>query len=269
MSNIENENKASKKSFIDRFKEKIEAKKAHKAEVAEQHQRIISSMSEAEYAEMKLEKMRYFDNSISHKLGYAGILCSLIAMFIALNTMSPAYYMGGVGVVIAILMNIAILLTGFLTVEKVKAYSIGYSIYSIVLGGLCVLRIFWFPLSTVRLYNEFWGKIKDTSAWDSTTQGNKWEVIKGLYQNKLGSSIINGTPVDANGNAISVENLKNDTSIIDHIATEGYLTANGNIRFVIMTLFLAIAAACFISAGVIGYIKSVKLRNYLNSKKEN
>lgn len=230
---------------------KRELKKKLKEERLAQHQAIISSMSEAEYANMQLEKMRYFDNKTSHTLGYVGIGTSLLAMFFALNTMSPAYFLGGVGTVIAILMNIFILLTGFLTVEKVKAYSIGYSKYMIVLGGLSVLRIFWYPLSTMRLYNQMISQIK---SGDYQTFG---DVTKN-FNDKLGASILNGTPLDANGN-----NCANDLSKFDHIATAGYFSANGNIRGIVMIILLVISAASFIAGGIIGYIKAKKLKDYL------
>lgn len=230
---------------------KRELKKKLKEERLAQHQAIISSMSEAEYANMQLEKMRYFDNKTSHTLGYVGIVTSLLAMFFALNTIDPAYFLGGVGTVIAILMNIFILLTGFLTVEKVKAYSIGYSKYMIVLGGLSVLRIFWYPLSTMRLYNQMISQIK---SGDYQTYGE----VTSNFNYKLGASIIAGTPLDANGN-----NCTNDLSKFDHIATAGYFSANGNIRGIVMIILLAISAASFIAGGIIGYIKAKKLKDYL------
>jgi hypothetical protein len=267
MSNLDNENKPSKKSFVDRFKEKRALKAAHKAEVREQHERIISSMSEAEYAEMQDEKMRYFDNKLSHGLGYAGILSSLIAMFIALNTIDPKYYLGGAGVVIAILMNIWILLTGFLTVEKVKTYSKGYSFYMFGLGLFAIVRMFWYPFSTIRLYNQMMGQLRDTAAWDTATYGPKYDYIIEQFKYKLGKSIINGTPVDAKGNKIDKSQLADSTTQLDHIATAGFLTANGNIRGIIMIFFLGVAAACFIVGGVTGYMKSVRLRKYLESHK--
>lgn len=230
---------------------KRELKKKLKEERLAQHQAIISSMSEAEYATMQLEKMRYFDNKTSHTLGYIGIGCSLLAMFFALNTMSPAYFLGGVGTVIAILMNIFILLTGFLTVEKVKSYSKGYSIYMIALGGVSVLRIFWYPLSTMKLYNQMISQIK------SGDYAKFGDVTKN-FENKLGASIITGTPLDANGNDCS-----NNLSDFDHIATAGFFSANGNIRGIVMIVLLLISAGCFIAGGIIGYIKAKKLHDYL------
>ncbi len=232
---------------------KRELKRKLKEERKAQHEAIIASMSEADYATMQLEKMRYFDNKTSHTLGYVGIGTSLLAMFFALNTMSPAYFLGGPGTVLAILMNIFILLTGFLTVEKVKAYSIGYSKYMIGLGAVSVLRIFWYPLTTMKLYNEMISQIK---SGDYATYG---DVVKN-FNGKLGASILNGTPLDANGN-----NCSNNLADFDHIATAGFFSANGNIRGIVMIILLIISAASFIAGGIIGYKKSTKLKNYLDS----
>jgi hypothetical protein len=232
---------------------KSELRRKQKEERKAQHEAIISSMSEADYANMQLEKMRYFDNKTSHTLGYIGIVASLLAMFFALNTISPAYFLGGVGTVLAILMNIFILLTGFLTVEKVKTYSIGYSKYMIGLGVVSVLRIFWYPLSTMILYNNLISDIKS---------GNYSKFSEATYKfnNKLGASILEGTPVDKNG-----VNCSTNLQDFDHIATAGFFSANGNIRGIVMIVLLVISAACFIAGGIIGYIKATKLKKYLAS----
>lgn len=232
---------------------KRELKRKLKEERKAQHEAIIASMSEADYATMQLEKMRYFDNKTSHSLGYVGIVASLLAMFFGLNTMAPAYFLGGVGTILAILMNIFILLTGFLTVEKVKAYSIGYSKYMIGLGVVSVLRIFWYPLSTMTLYNNMISDIKSGDYATFTDVANK-------YNGKLGASILNGTPLDVNGN-----NCSSNLADFDHIATAGFFSANGNIRGVVMIILLVISAAAFIAGGIIGYIKSTKLKKYLDS----
>jgi len=255
MNNLNNE-KAPRKSLIDRIKEKSAAKAAHKKEVKEQHDRIVSSLSEAEYRDFKLEKMRYFENSLSHKLGYAGILFSVIAMFFALNTVSPVYFLNGFGTVLAILMNIFILLTGFLTVEKVKNYSIGYSQYMIGLGAICVLRIFWYPLNTIIVYNKLWSDIKNS--------GETWGNIVNKYNGSLGASIISGTPKRADGTVVLPADQASD---IQSITTSGYFSSDCNLRGAVMIVCLVLAAACFIGGGIIGYLKSKKLKDYLESKK--
>ena len=43
-----------------------------------------------EYENLQLEKMRYNNNSISYKLGLGGIVLSLVAMFIGLNSVAPS-----------------------------------------------------------------------------------------------------------------------------------------------------------------------------------
>ncbi len=208
---------------------------------------IAQSMSEVEYNNFKLEKMRYFDNKISHSLGYVAIVSSMIACFLALNTLSPKAFFNGAGVVLAILANIFILLTGFLTVEKVKNYSISYSKYMIGLGASSIARMFIYPLKTIIEYNKF---VSDYKA------GMKWVDLQIKYKSILGASIIEGKPtyvVDSNDGVIS------------NVTTSGFLTANCNVRAILMITFLAISAACFIAGGVIGYIKSKKLEKYLST----
>ncbi|MCR5786802.1 MAG: hypothetical protein K6G28_03805 [Acholeplasmatales bacterium] len=240
------------------------SKKAQKEENKILRQQIISSMSEAEYKNFQLEKLRYFDNKTSHKLGYVGIICSLIACFLALNSVSPSAFLGGFGVVLAILLNIFILLTGFLTVEKVKAYSIGYSKYMIGLGVVCALRILWYPLTTLVQYGKF---VSDAKAGSST-----WADLMSRYNSTLGKSLLSGTPIDQNGNVISNNTILNnklvpvdERIILDHVNTTGYLTANYTIRGLLMILFLGVAAACFIIGGLIGLKKSIMLKKYLTS----
>ncbi len=233
---------------------KLEAKGPSRKELKElryqQKQAIKNSMSEVEYSDMQLEKMRYFNNTLAYGLGYVGIAFSFTAALIALNTLSPIYFLSGFGCVIAILMNIVILLAGFLSAEKVKTYSEGYSKVELVLGGLSVLRIFWYPLSTWMLYSDMVKDIKN---------GASAETIVKLYTNKLGHSLIGGTPVDKNGIAIT----ENGAGAFDHFITSGFLTANGHIRAIIMIVCLLIGAAGFIGSGIVGYTRARKLHKYL------
>ncbi len=102
----------------------------------------LNSLSDLENGKNKLEMMRYRTNGLSYMLGFLAILCSIMGAFISLNSMA----VNKPTVLLKILLNIAIILIGFLCCEKTKAYSKTGSITMIVLGGLCALRIFWVPL---------------------------------------------------------------------------------------------------------------------------
>jgi hypothetical protein len=246
---IESQNTTTSSSKLTKKEQKLENKRLH--------EQIVSSMSEVEYEQFKLEKLRYFDNKFSHGLGYVGIICSLIACFIALNTLSPSAFLSGIGVVIAILMNIFILLTGFLTVEKVKAYSIGYSRYMIGLGVFCIVRMFWYPLTTLVQYGKMMA--------DNKSGNFTWAQLLEKYGNVLGKSLLSGKPYDAAGNVIP----NDSTALIDHVSTTGYMTANYTVRGIVMIVFLGIAAFCFIYGGYVGLKKSKQLKKYLASLNKN
>lgn len=194
----------------------------------------------------ELEKMRYNNNSLSYKLGYAGIICSVIACFLALNSFGPSDF----STVVKVLMNIVILLVGFLATEKVKVYTKNYSYVMYVIGGVCFARIFWVPLQLFIYYNKFVNMLDGTDAGFSNA--------KAAYSNKLGATVIGDwvkEVTDEAGNIITPA----------HRVGTGYLTMNGNIRAVIILIFLLLASASFIASGVINYIRSTKLNNYLSS----
>lgn len=67
-----------------------------------------------EYENLQLEKMRYNNNSISYKLGLGGIVLSLVAMFIGLNSVAPSSIL----TLFIVLINILVFLFGFLSSEK-------------------------------------------------------------------------------------------------------------------------------------------------------
>ncbi len=106
----------------------------------------LDSVSDLENSKNKVEMMRYRPNSLSYMLGFLAILCSVMGAFVALNSMAVNKPL----VLVKILLNIAILLVGFLCCEKSKAYSMQGSIALIVLGAICALRIFWVPLNLMR-----------------------------------------------------------------------------------------------------------------------
>lgn len=102
---------------------------------------LINAMSPEEIEKNQVELMRYRTNALSYNLSLLGILLSVIAAFVGLNSIQYNMF-----TIVKILMNIAILLFGFLFAEKAKAYDKKASIYLIVLGAICFLRIFWAPL---------------------------------------------------------------------------------------------------------------------------
>ena len=103
------------------------------------------------------EMMRYRSNGLSYTLGMAAILFSILGAFICLNSIK-----WDVTVIIKILGNIAILLFGFLSIEKVKAYSKEYSLILLGIGGVCVLRIFWIPIQLFIWYGKYLANPLDT-----------------------------------------------------------------------------------------------------------
>ena len=103
--------------------------------------------------------------------------------------------------------------------------------------------------------------------------GVDYSTIISNYSEKLGASFFKA--VDANGIQLGASAYDSNGQVIytattfDHFATDGYLTANGTVRGIIMIVLLGISAAAFIASGVIGYIRAKRLHNYLNSKGQN
>ena len=181
----------------------------------------LNQMSDLEFGKNKLEMMRYRANSLSYMLGLIGVLTSLFAAFVALNSMNPRVWV----VLVKIAINIIIVLFGFLCCERAKSYNKKGSLVLVGLGAACALRIFWIPIQLI-----------------------------------LGQSAINkGELTDKVG----------DTVIPTSTSYTAWLPADGNFRAVLCIMFLIIAATAFIAAGVIGYIRSVKLAKYLDSIKQN
>lgn len=113
------------------------------------------------------EMLRYKSNSLSYKLGMLAIMFSILAAFISLNSVAWNFM-----VIIKILMNIIILLFGFLSIEKVKAYSREYSFVLIGMGAVCAARIFWYPLLIIIDYAKYLADSKVTGILGPTVTGN-------------------------------------------------------------------------------------------------
>lgn len=114
------------------------------------------------------EMMRYRVNSLSYKLGMFAIGFSILAAFISLNSLAWNY-----SVIFKILLNIVLLLFGFLSIEKVKAYSLKSAYILVGFGVVCIARIFWCPLRLIIDYSAF---LKD-----NTQVGSLGPVITGDY----------------------------------------------------------------------------------------
>lgn len=169
------------------------------------------------------EMLRYKTNSLSYKLGFGGILCSLLGAFICLNSLT-----WGPEIIIKILGNIVILLFGFLSLEKVKAYSKTYSYVMLGIGGVCILRIFWGPLQILTWYAKY---------IDNPTDDELVEIRKHL-----------------------------GAAMIDSYSTNAYLPQSGYFRGITAIVFFAMAAAFFIGAGVYGYIKAKQYADYMKDQ---
>ena len=191
----------------------------------------LDQMSDLEFDKNKLEMMRYRVNGLSYKLGLLALVLSIFGAFVCLNSTQPKTF----AIIVKILMNIAILLAGFLSVEKARTYSKQGSLTLVVIGGVCAARIFWIPLQIIVNYNKYVAAYK---AGD--------EAGKQAAQKYIGKTI---TGYFENGSV-------------------RWLPYSGNFRGILAIVLLASAALCFIAAGVIGYMRSQKLTKYLDSIKE-
>lgn len=187
----------------------------------------LNKMSDLEFGKNKVEMMRYRDNSLSYKLGLGGIAFSVLAAFVCLNSFNPI----NMSTLLAIMLNIVILLGGFLAVEKSKSYSAKGSIALIVFGGICIARIFWIPLLIIINYN----------AWVADGKPKKSGYL------------------DFIGKTITTDNYNQLT----------FLPTDGNVRAILAIVSLVFAAALLIAAGYIGVVRSKKLTTYLNSINQN
>ncbi len=192
----------------------------------------LNQMSDLEHDKNQLEMMRYRENRLSYNIGIIGIFASLIACFVCLNSTNPITAV----VVVKVLLNIVILLGGFLCIEKAKAYSKNGSIALMVFGGICFARIFWIPLQLLKyfpMYKDFINKASTDTSWEKY----------------LGKTIT--------------------SAYVEGGGSYKWLPADGTFRAILAIVLLLVAAGTFIAAGVIGFIRSKKLNTYLDSLKVN
>ena len=111
--------------------------------------------------------LRYRSNSLSYKYGMLAIVFSILSAFISLNSVK-----WDLTIIVKILGNIIILLFGFLSVEKVKAYNKKFSYVLMVFGVVCIARIFWCPLILIKDYAQFLSNPEVTGRLGQTVVGN-------------------------------------------------------------------------------------------------
>ena len=201
------------------------------------------NMSDLEYAKNDTEMMRYRVNSLSYKLGLGAMGCSLMGAFICLNSLNP----NNLQVILIILLNIVILLGGFLCAEKVKNYNKTGAIVQVVFGVICFARVFYVPLILLINFNKYISAYN----WLQENLGAKpsekkaQNAIMNEAKNYLGATITSYYEKNNFANA--------------------FLPANGIFRAIVAMIFFVCAGVLFVTAGIIGYQRSKKLSNYLES----
>lgn len=184
----------------------------------------------------ELQEMRYNTNKISYLCGMLGILFSLVAAIVVLNS-APYTWKS----LFFILITIAIVLVGFLASEKTKTYKINYSYVMLALGIVCVLLVFWYPLSFIVNYNNFLEAEKQLALNPNDTY---WTEVSNIAQSNLG------------------------TAIIGDGKTQAMLPQSGTFRGILSMVLFLIGAASFGFGSIRAYLKSKKLNKYLESLEE-
>lgn len=188
----------------------------------------------------KLQEMRYNNNKISYLFGILGILFVLFAGIVLLNSVRYNWQS-----LVYILLLIAMVLVGFLASEKVKTYQIKYSYVMGVLGIICVLLIFWYPLSLIVQYGRYQEASDMLASMDATNpEYAHWQEILQDTRNYLGAPIV-------------------ETNVV----RQAMLPTSGTFRGVFAIILLVIAAASNFVGSFVAYVKSKKLNKYLESLK--
>lgn len=195
----------------------------------------LNKMSDLEYAKNDVEMMRYRANALSSKLGLGAMFCSIFGAFICLNSFRPHDFQ----IFIIIMVNIVVLLGGFLACEKSKNYSKAGAIAQVVFGAICAVRIFYIPIILISSYKDYNDVVKSGKGYNTAK-------YKDAVEN-LGSTIT----------------AKNSSQFAN-----AFLTPNGTVRGILAMILFAGAAGLFIAAGIIGYLRSQRLNKYLDSINE-
>lgn len=188
----------------------------------------FKAMSDLEITKNSVEMLRYRNNKLAYAFGIGGVAASLFAAFICMNSMNPSNFL----VIFKIILNVFILLFGFLCCEKAKTYQVRGSFYLIGLGVICFLRILWIPLQLITKYHD-WQAAVDSG--DVAAQQAAEEY--------LGATVINSNQV-------------------------AWLPNAGDVRGLIAIGLLVVAGVLMIVGGVLGFMKAKKLAAYLDSLKE-
>lgn len=176
---------------------------------------------------IKIEKMRYQKNSLSYMLGFGGVLCSVFGAFVLLNSLTPGIYS-----IFKILMNIVILLFGFMCCENVKNYRKKSAYMMLGISGVCAARIFFGPILLFSNYAKYLTYMEAGELTDvQNAEVSKW----------LGSSIMEKS---------------------------GFLTPSGYVRGTIAIVLLVASVVFFALSAVICIIKANKLQKFLASEKK-
>jgi hypothetical protein len=206
--------------------------------ISEQEKRnTLNKMSDLEYAKNDVEMMRYRANTLSHKLGLLAMAFSIFGAFVCLNSIKP----NDVNVLIIIMINIVILLGGFLAAERAKTYSYKGSIALVTFGGICIARMFYVPiilLTNFATYSSLFGKEGLTEAETKALADATSHLGETITYKNTGAQAV------------------------------AFLPSSGTFRGVFAMVLFALAGAAFIVAGVIGILRSMKLSRYLDSIKE-
>ena len=186
----------------------------------------FNAMSDLEITKNSVEMLRYRNNKLAYSLGLGGVAASLFAAFICMNSMNPSNF----SVIFKIILNVFILLFGFLCCEKAKTYQVRGSFYLIGLGVICLLRILWIPLQLITKYGEY-----------ITAEPGSAKMAE--LEEFLGSPITKGNQY-------------------------AWLPSAGDVRGFIAIGLLVVAGILMIVGGVLGFMKAKKLAAYLDSLKE-
>lgn len=189
------------------------------------------------------EMLRYNANKLSYALGLLAMSFSVLGAFICLNSMNPITYQ----VIIIILLNVFVLLGGFLAAEKVKNYVKGGAIAQLVFGSICAARIFYIPLILVVNFHKYIGSME-------FVEGEGWVTLEGQDEVQKAAAANLG------------ETIKRSYGKSKYAVS--YLPASGYFRGISAMVFFALAAVCFIAAGLIGLKKAKTLNSYMNSIKK-
>lgn len=126
---------------------------------------------------VRKEKLRYQKNSLAYGLCMLGCFLSLMAGFIGLNTVNP----NGI-TTIKIFLNIAILLFGFSSAERIKNYRTSASIVCFVFAGIDFLRIFWMPFNMIKWYDDGKDSKFCSVVTDPKDTGRGWLPASGTFR---------------------------------------------------------------------------------------